>query len=72
MFQIDCHECDKVVDLIEVTNDDFQCPSCGTMYHSEDGVIDVELAKDMYKLYQGAKLAGLIEDKELKEEVYNE
>ena len=63
-FRIDCPECDAVVDLIDEGMGDYRCPTCKRIYSDEDGVQDLDLAEDMYKLYKGAKLAGLIPDKE--------
>ena len=59
-YFIACQKCDKEVSLIEISSDEFQCPSCGTMYTSENGVWDNWIAEDMFRLYKGAKRAGLI------------
>jgi hypothetical protein len=69
-YFIECRNCDRQVSLTVITEDDFQCPACNTMYHSEDGVLDKVLMDDMYNLYRGAKSAGLIKDKEIHEEFW--
>ena len=66
-----CNECDAQVDLTIIGTGDYECPNCHTYYDDEAGVWDKEEAADMYALYKGAKLAGLIEDKEIKEEFYH-
>lgn len=69
-YAIECRVCDKQVLLVKV-GDDFQCPTCKTMYESENGVWDLDEAEDMYRLYKGAKLAGLIKDEETIEEFWH-
>ena len=71
-FSITCKICEEEVDLIQESVDDFRCPTCNTTYSSEDGVLDHAEAEEMYRLYKGAKLAGLIKDEETYEEFFHD
>jgi hypothetical protein len=71
-YVIECKVCEVEVSLKFITNDDFKCPVCGTLYNSEDGVFDKVEAEEMYQLYRGAKIAGLIKDEETYEEFYHD
>ena len=64
---IECIFCDKKSYLVK-KGDDYFCPDCNTQYEDEDGIVDEDEMEDMYKLYLGAKRAGLIKDEETYEE----
>lgn len=70
-YSIYCKVCGDDVDLIKDGLDDFHCTVCNTYYTSENGVMDWAYAYDMWLLYKGAKIAGLIDEPDVPREQYH-
>ena len=68
-YTVNCTNCEDEFSATLIEDDLWSCDNCGYLYDSECGHITNETEKeDYYKLYKGAKIAGLINEPDVPRE----